>query len=873
LLPNLSSYDKLDIKQKSLFFDSYIDVFRNYIKDLEDYLEECDQLSTNAWRNSLKIYIFFTEWLVETYLSQSKSSKKEIKKGRRKIKDVNAAVGGNKENNSKGLLNTGKSKKKKNTELPTESKTKATAAVEEAFISPESVLKPLLKLIMMNIKLLFRNKIIEEDLLNSIIKISFDILEYCSEKKITQGKERIFEILQFIVTKYQSNVQILLIKLTTKIVNLIYNQEALVSPLSEFVVLAINGDSNMNKLGVDILHEVSKIIFEDESMDSQGLKNVSKFLIILSEKSPKTMYNNISTLIKLFSSESYTIRNTLVEVLANVIIHVLCNLDDINEVDTRNNYLKTKEKFIDILFDRIYDKSGYCRSKVLNVFEKLCESNTISVNNYLRLLKEASGRLKDEKAQVRKRALALINKIICIYAKIFRSERFLTHEEVNTLMQQSENNIKDLTERIEHIEGELVQLSKSMEGMDISEEYNSRKNDELEDSKQNLKDERNKEQVLIEYLENYKVVLRSIESIIPIAIQLLGSKNTSDVLETIDLFIILHKLRVRASFEGVKKMLNLIIKSDESVKKRLIESYQEIYFHRDIALDIQAANLIDVCINLNHSEFTCLRELLKYLIQSNNIDKLMFREIWKIYLRNPDAEITRHKLNTPEEYRSKLNLLVIESRAALQILNLAADYDNSLLLSCSDIFIKSILTQLQKPTVDWLMLKECILGLRKIHNMKKDIVEMCLIKICKSVIKGYGTDDNNWYIAAQELIEALFSLLTEPETISQYLIIKLSRPLFVTSANKDETAKYFMSQNIESAPKFTQNTQQMDVDGEAKPEDEISKVQLSQLIFLVGHIAINMVMYVDKIENTLKKRKGKDTPSKMNKSQDGNIVG
>jgi condensin complex subunit 1 len=786
------------------------------------------------------------------------------------MKDTNAATT-DKENKSKGLLNTGKSKKRKNVDPLSESKAKL-PAIEEALLNPESVLKPLLKLIMMNIKGLFRNKIIEEDLLNYIIKISFDILEYCSEKKITNGKERIFEILQFIVTKYQSNVQILLIKLTTKIVNLIYNQEALVSPLSEFVVLAINGDSNMNKLGVDILHEVSKIIFEDENMDSQGLKNVSKFLIILSEKSPKTMYNNISTLIKLFSSESYTIRNTLVEVLANVIIHVLCNLDDINEVDTRNNYLKTKEKFIDILFDRIYDKSGYCRSKVLYIFEKLCESNTISVHNYLRLLKEACGRLKDEKAQVRKRALALINKIICIYSKIFRTERFLTHEEVNSLINQSEHNVKDFTERIEHIEGELLQLSKSMENMDINGEDNSRKNDELEESKQNLKDERNKEQVLIEYFENYKIVLKSIENIIPIAIQLLGSKNTSDVLETIDLFIILHKLRVRASFEGVKKMLNLIIKQDESVKKRLIESYQEIYFHRDIPIDIQAANLIDVCINLNHSEFTCLRELLKYLLQSNNIDKLMFREIWKIYLRNPDAEITKLKLNTPEEYRSKLNLLGIESRAAMQILNLAADYDNSLLLNCSDLFIKSILTQLQKPIIDWLMIKECIIGLRKIHNMKKDIVEMCLIKICKSVIKGYGTEDNNWYVAIQELVEAFFTLLTEPETISQYLIIKLSRPLFVTNANKDDTAKHFMSQNIESAPKFhnTQNTQQMDVDNETKPEEELSKVQLSQLIFLVGHVAINMVMYVDKIENSLKKKKGsKETPSKVNKSQDG----
>ena len=116
------------------------------------------------------------------------------------------------------------------------------------------------------------------------------------------------------------------------------------SSLSEFIVLAIKGDSSLNKMAVDIIHEVSKTVFEDTNMDSQGLKNVGKFLVILSEKTAKTMYNNITSLIQLFDSESYVIRNSLVEVIANVIINILCNVDDISDVDTRNNYLKTKEK-------------------------------------------------------------------------------------------------------------------------------------------------------------------------------------------------------------------------------------------------------------------------------------------------------------------------------------------------------------------------------------------------------------------------------------------------------------------------------------------------------------------------------------------------
>ena len=75
-----------------------------------------------------------------------------------------------------------------------------------------------------------------------------------------------------------------MVRLTTKIVNLIYNQEDLVTPLSEFIVQCLSGESNLNKMAIDIIQEVSKTVFEDNSMENQGLKNVAKFLTFLSER-------------------------------------------------------------------------------------------------------------------------------------------------------------------------------------------------------------------------------------------------------------------------------------------------------------------------------------------------------------------------------------------------------------------------------------------------------------------------------------------------------------------------------------------------------------------------------------------------------------
>ncbi len=49
-------------------------------------------------------------------------------------------------------------------------------------------------------------------------------------------------------------------------------------------------------------------------------------------------------------------------------------------------------------------------------------------------------------------------------------------------------------------------------------------------------------------------------------------------------------------------------------------------------------------------------------------------------------------------------------------------------------------------------------------------------------------------------------------------------------------------------------------------------IQLGQLIFLVGHVALNMLIYAEKIEASIKKKKvdNKNSPSK-NKTIDGNI--
>jgi hypothetical protein len=67
----------------------------------------------------------------------------------------------------------------------------------------------------------------------------------------------------------------------------------------------------------------------------------------------------------------------------------------------------TKRKFMELLLKRFFDKSSYCRVKVIKVFMKLTEENLVPKHMYPELLELTVGRFKDVTVLVRKQALKL----------------------------------------------------------------------------------------------------------------------------------------------------------------------------------------------------------------------------------------------------------------------------------------------------------------------------------------------------------------------------------------------------------------------------------------------------------------------------------
>ena len=123
--------------------------------------------------------------------------------------------------------------------------------------------------------------------------------------------------------------------------------------------------------------------------------------------------------------------------------------------------------------------------------------------------------------------------------------------------------------------------------------------------------------------------------------------------------------------------------------------------------------------------------------------------------------------------------------------------------------------------------------------------------------------------------------------MSQYLIIKLSMPFFISNEEEQnkETKDKFKTQNIfPQAPSDLSSSINGDLTpNKAKDKDSINQMtplKLAQLIFVVGHIALNMIIYGENLEATIKKKfsqkernKNKSSKKKKKKNEDDEEAG
>ena len=71
---------------------------------------------------------------------------------------------------------------------------------------------------------------------------------------------------------------------------------------------------------------------------------------------------------------------------------------------------------------------------------------------------------------------------------------------------------------------------------------------------------------------------------IPVAVQLLGSKVISDILESLEFLSTAFEFQVRGSQEGVCKALALVWSREQQVKDAVVTAYVRLYLNQQVRL-------------------------------------------------------------------------------------------------------------------------------------------------------------------------------------------------------------------------------------------------------------------------------------------------
>ena len=393
---------------------------------------------------------------------------------------------------------------------------------------------------------------------------------------------------------------------------------------------------------------------EFNSNDTKGPKSVSSFIVRLSELVPRLVIKQMTLLAKQLDSEAYTLRCAVIEVCGNLIA-------DLSKQEERSENHKTQiNSFFGILEERFLDINPYCRSRVLQVLQKVCELEQKFPKRRQEITELAARSLEDKSSNVRRNAIKLLAKLVS------------THP--FSAMHGGQLALKDWTGRLQAVDAELDALKPPPDTPGLAEKkggadetvdeallddatmmegVESAAPPELtEEQQRKAREKAEKEAATSEmvtrlqltrkyYFEAIKFI-NVVHEATPVVCQLLSSKNKSEVIEAMDFFVMIDAYKIESSRTGVRRMLRLIWtkgNSDEGkgVQSHLIDCYKGLFFDapgsfgENDAANYIARNMTSLTFGATRAEMKSLEELLSTMVKSGMIPDLVIEKLWQVY--------------------------------------------------------------------------------------------------------------------------------------------------------------------------------------------------------------------------------------------------
>ncbi|KAJ7211815.1 non-SMC mitotic condensation complex subunit 1-domain-containing protein [Mycena haematopus] len=369
--------------------------------------------------------------------------------------------------------------------------------------------------------------------------------------------------------------------------------------------------------------------------------------------------------------------------------------------------------------------------------------------------------------------------------------------------------------------------------------------------------------------------IRQIEGTMDTMEKLLGSKNKPEVLEAIEFFRVAHEYKFSQAEVGIKKMLHLIWNKDngnstsedgqelKGIRQRLLECYRQLYFDPIAGMEPKAQinriakNMIELTYNATLAELTSLEEMMRIMMDDEQIHPDVIAKLWSVY-----------SINKP--------LPKAQRQGAIIILGMLASAKRGVLTDHIDVMLKVGLGHLGKA--DLTLARYTCIALQRLNGSAKKIkgslldktirIEMdnpIFHKLQEAVLNPSRSKE--WFGLAEQAINTAYALGDHPDLLCNDLIKKLtvrafaprSKPTAEPVAQPPERDPDAMDEDQPEPGDVSRGSEDSSAAPEqakeAKGGDVGDAFELSQLLFVVGHVAIKHIVYLELVEREWKRQK------------------
>ncbi|KAI5952417.1 cnd1 [Candida jiufengensis] len=610
---------------------------------------------------------------------------------------------------------------------------------------------------------------------------------------------------------------------------------------------------NHTQLTEEVLREIAQTHFN--ANDTNGPKAFADFLVKLSELSPMLILKQMTSIAQLLSNTSQPLRCSVIESCGNVVVSIIKSIQSSEEDEDESNENNNRQldKLLDLLQARFLDSNSFVRCKAFQAFAKVAELKVKMNERRKEIMQLAVRALDDKSGFARRNAIKLIGKLIVNHQ--FQGPHG-TQLNLSFWKERLEEASKEMSNYIpttgppatlnnddDDDKAAAGDDNKSDISMQDAEENSSdsesEKDDEMHENNQNNEDDVRQEQnagnisqnitdnlpdttglarirLKFEFYKDAVDFIKLIHKGVELVSKLLFSKNKLESIDSMDFLVLCDVYGIEDSQDGIRKMLHLVwIKgsSEEgtSVASHLIHCYITLFLtapngtNREKATHI-AKNLIALTYDASLADLASLEKLLGLMYEGKSINSEVINVLWQIYGAQVDDE------SVAQEKR----------RGAIKVLGMIALEDPTImkkgLSSLLDIGLGNI------GKADFILCRyTCIALKRNPAFTKKDSEDQAVEEInafsrLVDILKLYSTD-TEWFSVAEQAINAIFKISSDPVVVCSDIIRDKSKDVFSNNP------------------------------------DQLRSFALSQLLFLVGHVAIKSIVYLESLEAQFKKKK------------------